>query len=62
MSVTTIRVTDDYDRAHITDAIALLNVDAKAMSRAGKTRTLTPSYAATHARINALLDELESKQ
>lgn len=57
-----IRVTDETTEAEILVSIDLLNLEAKRISRQGKSAMLTPAYKANHERINALLCELELKR
>lgn len=57
-----IRVTDDTTEAELLVSIALLNAEAKRLSRQGKSAMLTPAYGANHERINALVTELELKR
>lgn len=57
-----IRVTDDTTEAELLTSINLLNAEAKRISRCGQSAMLTTAYAANHARIDALLAELEAKR
>ena len=50
-------VTEDTTRAELAETLALLNTDAKAMSRRGKVGTLHPDYARQHERIDAVLED-----
>lgn len=52
-----VKVTDETTRADLAETLALLNTDAKAMSRRGKVGTLSEAYAAQHRRIDAVLDD-----
>jgi len=53
--VTTVRITDDTTRDDLAETLALLNAEAKALSRKGHTGTRCSEYAAWHGRINAVL-------
>jgi hypothetical protein len=57
MTATIIRVTDDDDRTSIGEAIGHLNNAAKDIRRRGFIGTRSAEYAATHARINALVTD-----
>lgn len=57
-----VRVTDDTTCDELAETLALLNAEAKRMSRCGKTGTLTADYAAWHARIDAVLSDYEAKR
>lgn len=54
---TIVRVTDDTTRAELAETLALLNAEAKALTRRGHTGTRSAEYAAWHERIDALLEE-----
>jgi hypothetical protein len=55
--VTIVRVTEDTTREELAETLALLNADAKAMSRRGKSAMLRPEYERAHKRINAVLTD-----
>jgi hypothetical protein len=55
----TILVTDDTSRADLILALHYLNDTAKDIRRRGYTGTASDAYARQHARIDALLDELD---
>ena len=52
-----VRITDDTTRADLADTLAILNAEAKDMSRRGKVGTLSADYARQHERINAVLED-----
>lgn len=56
MTAQVVRVTDTDTRADIAETLALLNADAKAMSRRGFTVTRGAEYERQHERINAVLE------
>lgn len=56
--MTIVVVTDDTTRAELAETLALLNADAKVLSRRGKCGTLTEDYALRHRRIDAVLGDL----
>ena len=53
-------IRDDVTRDDLIEALTYLNATAKAMRRQGYTVTAGPAYARQHARIDALLTELEA--
>lgn len=55
--MTIVRITDDTTRAELAETLALLNADAKVLSRRGKCGTLTEDYALRHRRIDAVLSD-----
>ena len=57
----TIVVTDDTTRADLILALGYLNATAIAIRRKGYTGTASAEYTRQHARIDALLTELDGK-
>lgn len=57
--MTVIRVTDESTRADLIEALGHLNATAKDMRRKGYTGTASDAYTRQHARIDALLSELQ---
>lgn len=55
--MTVVTVTDDTTREELAETLALLNADAKAMTRRGWTATRGPEYARQHARIDSVLSD-----
>lgn len=47
----------DTTREELAETLALMNTDAKAMSRRGYTATRGAEYAKVHGRIDAVLDD-----
>lgn len=54
-------VTDDTTMDQLAETLAILNDEAKAISRRGRCGTETAEYRLWHERIDVLLDELEAK-
>lgn len=54
-----VRITDETPRAALAVTLALLNAEAKTISRRGKCGTLTEDYDLSHERINAVLSDWE---
>lgn len=52
-------VTDETTKAELAETLSLLNAEAKALSRCGKTGTLRAEYAAWHQRIDSVLGDWE---
>lgn len=52
-----VRVTDETTPEELAETLALLNAEAKALTRRGFIGTRSPEYAAWHARINAVLGD-----
>lgn len=52
-----VKVTDDTTRLDLAETLALLNAEAKAMSRRGKVGMLSAEYERQHRRIDAVLDD-----
>lgn len=59
MTAQIVRITDDTTRPDLAETLALLNAEAKAISRRGKAAMLGPEYKAWHERINAVLCDYE---
>jgi hypothetical protein len=56
----TIVITDDCSRADLAETLALLNLEAKALSRRGYTGLHSAEYARWHDRINAVLTDWQN--
>lgn len=56
-----IRITDDTTREELAETLALLNADAKAISRRGYVGTASAEYAAKHRQINGVLGDLAGR-
>ena len=57
-----VRITDDTTRADLIECIGNLNKPAAAITRRGRAFQLfDPEYAKHHARINAILTELDNR-
>lgn len=54
----TIRVTNPTSQADLARDLALLNTEAKALTRRGYTATRSDEYEVWHERINAVLGDL----
>lgn len=54
-------VTDDTTRADLLELLDLINRDAKAISRRGKSARLRPEYAKVHAMLNDVLTDLQAQ-
>ena len=56
-----VRIDDETTADDLRETLGHLNTAAKALSRRGPVGTMSAEYAAAHGRIDALLDELESR-
>ena len=53
-------VTEDCTRAEVIECLALLNAEAKALTRRGYTGTRSQRYADLHGHIDGLLTDLQT--
>lgn len=58
MTAQIVRITDETTRHDLAETLALLNAEAKTISRRGKIGTLTADYKSWHERIDAVLTDL----
>ncbi|MCW2496414.1 MAG: hypothetical protein JWQ77_2338, partial [Jatrophihabitans sp.] len=52
---------DATTRADLAETLAILNCEAKRLSRRGKVGTLSEAYRVAHGRLDAVLDEWVAK-
>lgn len=60
MTAQIVRITDDTTRPDLAETLALLNAEAKAISRRGKAAMLGEEYRLRHEYINSVLEDWEA--